>query len=154
MIESFLNNPDVEIDIVGPIEEDVIKVFEERLSKVNNIRFHGFVDTNSEKFSEITKDTSFLLYPSCTEGAPGAVNVAMKMGIIPIVSRVAAPDDIKTLGFLLDNLTQESINKALEWIKRLSNSEIQNLITRNHEYAKIWTLDNFGKEFSQYLQEL
>ncbi len=155
VLEYFLYHPEYEIDIVGPIETDVKDVFEECLRHNPQIRFHGFVDTNSQRFRDIVHDTAFIIYPSCTEGgAPGAVNVAMKLGIIPILSRVASPDGIDTLGYCLDGLSPEAIARGVEWSQGLSRERIRELMRANHEYARRWSLDNFEREFADYIDSV
>lgn len=155
VLEYFLEHPEYEIDMVGPVEEDVKAVFESRLRHNPQIRFHGFVDTNSEKFKRITRDTSFLIYPSCTEGGPpGAVNVAMKMGLVPILSKVASPDYIDTLGYRLDDLSADAVARGVEWSQGLSRDKIKELMRANHEYARRWSLENFEREFADYMAKV
>jgi len=151
VLEYFLDHPEYEVDIVGPIEDDVKAVFEERLRRNPQIRFHGFIDTNSEKFMQITRGTTFMIYPSCTEGAPGAVNVAMKIGLIPILSRVASFDDIDILGYRLDDISTEAIARGVEWSQGLSQERIRELMHANREYARRWSLESFEKEFYDYI---
>lgn len=154
VIETFLNHPELEIDIVGPIEPEVKKAYKEGLDKAGNIRFHGYVDVNSEVFCEITKETSFIIFPSVTEGAPGSVIVAMKLGIIPIVSRVASPDNIDELGYCLKDVTLDSLENAIAWSKSLDSREIEFLQRKNIAYSNKFTLNNFGEEFGTFVKQL
>lgn len=152
VLEAFIRHPELKIDIVGPIERDVLKIFQ--IEKYPNIRIHGFIDVNTPEFQEIITSTAFLLYPSATEGAPGAVNVAMKNGIIPLTSSVASPDEIDKLGFMIKSLDSEGIEEALSWSQTLSEEEIKRLHNRNIEYAKRWSLDNFKSDFNCFLDKL
>lgn len=152
VIEAFMQHPELSIDIVGPVEQDILKYFP--IDKYPNIRIHGFIDVNTPEFQKIITSTAFLLYPSATEGAPGAVNVAMKNGIIPLTSSVASPDDIDRLGFMIKSLDSDGIEEALSWSQTLSDEEIKRLHNRNIEYAKRWSLDNFKDEFNRFLHTL
>lgn len=155
VIETFLKHSELEIDIVGTIEPEVMDAYEYGLAKAGNIHFHGYVDVNSETFLNITKDTSFFLFPSVTEGAPpGSVIVAMKLGIIPIVSRVASPDNIEELGYCLKDVTLESLESAILWSRDIEVNEIDSLQQRNRDFSSIFTLNNFSEEFDTFLKQL
>ncbi len=95
-----------------------------------------------------------MIYPSCTEGGPGAVNVAMKMGLVPILSKVASPDDIDTLGYRLDDLSADAVARGVEWSQGLSRDKIKELMRANHEYARRWSLENFEREFADYMAKV
>lgn len=154
VIETFLKHPELEIDIVGPIEPEVMDAYKDGLAKAKNIRFHGYVDVNSETFLNITKDTAFLLFPSVTEGgAPGSVIVAMKLGIIPIVSQVASPDIIDELGYCLNDVSIDSLENAIEWSQKLDNKEFELRQFKNKRYSNKFTLKNFSDEFDAFLTQ-
>lgn len=53
-----LNHSELEIDLVDPIKEAVKAAFGQRLQTSPNIRFHGFVDVNSDKFLKIVEKKS------------------------------------------------------------------------------------------------
>lgn len=154
VIETFLKHPELEIDIVGPIEPEVMDAYKDGLAKAKNIRFHGYVDVNSETFLNITKDTAFLLFPSVTEGAPGSVIVAMKLGIIPIVSQVASPDNISELGFCLEDVSVDSLEKSIKWSQILSKEKLDSLSATNKEFSEKFSLLNFGREFNEFINSL
>lgn len=155
VIETFLKHPELEIDIVGPIEPEVMDAYKDGLAKAKNIRFHGYVDVNSETFLNITKNTAFLLFPSVTEGgAPGSVIVAMKLGIIPIVSQVASPDNISELGFCLEDVSVDSLEKSIKWSQILSKEKLDSLSATNKEFSEKFSLLNFGREFNEFINSL
>lgn len=155
VIETFLKHPELEIDIVGPIETEVLNAYKEKLSKAKNINFHGFVDINSKTFLNITKDTAFILFPSVTEaGAPGSVIVAMKLGIIPIVSLLASPENIHELGYRLNDVSLDSIEKAIEWSQKLSENKVHSLGIANKEFSEKFSLENFEREFGEFIKSL
>lgn len=155
VIETFLKHPELEIDIVGPIEPEVIEAYKEGLVNSKKIRLHGYVDVNSETFLNITKDTAFLLFPSVTEGgAPGSVIVAMKLGIIPIVSCVASPDNINELGYCLNDVSVESLQQAIMWSQGLSDGKISALAFANIEAAKKYSLSNFKNQFNDFIKSI
>lgn len=154
IIELFLRHPELEVDIVGPVEEEVKAVYRERLRNASNIRFHGFIDVNSELFLEITRGTTFFIYPSVTEGAPGALIVAMKLGLIPIVSKIASPDELDSLGYQLNNLSLESLEDAICWSQSLDNQQIEKMRDVNIVYSRRYSLDTFSSEFNMFLKKI
>ncbi len=154
VIESFLQHPELEIDLIGPIEPEVIDAYSSSLETAGNIRLHGFVDVNSRHFFEIVSGTTFIIFPSVTEGVPGSVVVAQKLGLIPILSKVASPKEISELGYMLDDISTVSIEKALAWSQNLASSDVSGLQSKNKQFSKRFSLDNFRNEFNYFLKSL
>lgn len=154
VVEYFLAHPELEIDMVGIIDKEVLAVFADRLKGAKNIRLHGFMDVNSPEFERVTRDTAFHLFPSCTEGSPGALIVTMKMGIITLASRMSAHDGIDTYGHMIQDETLEAIDEAVRWSQALSADDRARLMRANATYARRWTLAGFEREFEHFIQSL
>lgn len=122
IIEYFSSHSDKVINIVGPLEDDVKDALGNKIS--NNIRLLGFVDVCTEEFNSIAMRCNFLIYPSGSEGCPGSVLTAMKHGIIPIVSKWSAFDEIADYGFIMDSWSQEGIDAGIVWSSSLSREQI------------------------------
>lgn len=123
MVEYFKAHPEFTLHVVGNADSDFIHTM--GMDQCTNIHFYGFIDTSSEQFRGIARKCSFLVYPSCTEGGvPGAVINSMLYGIVPIVTRWAAFDEVENLGYLLEDMTIEAIVMAIDWSQSLSEREV------------------------------
>lgn len=149
LIEYFSEHPNYIINIVGPIEPDVQDALKNKISK--NIKLHGFIDVNSDKMAEIMSRCNFIIYPSGSEGMPGAVLNSMKNGLIPIVTRWAAFDEIETLGYILDDWSVLAIDKGVHWSESLDQKTIIELKKASSKYVEsTYTLNNYKKEFQTF----
>lgn len=154
VIEAFLRHPELEIDIVGPVENEVKAVYAKQLHNASNIRFHGYVDVNSHRFMNIVSDTAFLIYPSVTEGFPGAVIAGMKLGLVPLVSKIAAPECIESFGYQLNDISLHSIEQALQWSQNLSENQIKERSDAVVQYSTLFSIERFGQEFNRFLDDI
>lgn len=153
VIEYFLNNPKLNLHIIGHVPKIFISVFSKALNRRNNIKFYGFLDINSKYFRDIIDKCTFLIFPSASEaGCPGSVINLQKLGVIPIVSKWASPDNINELGFQLKDLTVEGIKDAIDWCQNVSHNRIKQLIIQNHDYILLnHDLEKFKDEFKRSL---
>lgn len=153
LIEYFTKHPENNLHIVGPIEDDVKKAISCILT--DNIKFYGFVNANSETMSEIMGQCNFIIYPSGSEGSPGAVLNSMKTGLIPIVTRWSAFDEIESYGYVLENWDVASISKGIEWSHTLSDERILELKQNCARYVtETYNLDKYKREFKDYFTNI
>lgn len=66
-----------------------------------------------------------MIYPSGSEGMPGAVLNSMKKGLIPITTRWAAVDNIEELGFLMPSWSIDGIDVGVKWALSLSKDQVK-----------------------------
>lgn len=153
VLNYFIENPQYILYVVGPIEED----FREIYSKVmtDNIHLCGFVNMDSQQFMKIAANCNFLIYPSASEGMPGSVINLMKLGVIPLLSKWASIDDIKSLGFMMKDLDIQSISMAVNWCNSLSNEEINRLSEECSAYAtRKYSINNFEYQFKTFISRV
>jgi hypothetical protein len=154
LINYFKNNPYLELNIVGNIDYDFELVVKEEILKSSNIIYHGYKFIHDPLFYAIVKQCTFVIFPSGSEGGcPGSVINLMKMGIIPIVSRWAAVDQINELGILIESLQPDGIRDAINKSQSLSKEMIIELATKNSNYAKEkYNINQFKLQFSNALE--
>ena len=92
-IDFFKEKSNLNLHIVGNVDDTFKGIIQ--CNNYTNIKFYGFLNTSSEEFISIIKKCNFLLYPSCSEGCPGSVINTMSYGVVPIVTKWAAFNDIK-----------------------------------------------------------
>lgn len=149
LIEYFVKHPEYVLHIVGPIEDDVMTTFKSIIT--DNIKFYGFVDVNSDEMSCIMNRCNFIIYPSGSEGMPGAVLNSMKHGLIPIVTKWAAFDEVGEYGYVLEDWTVDAIEKGVAWSRSLSPESVLDLKLKCAKYIyDTYTIERYKKEFKDF----
>lgn len=92
VVEAFLTMPNATLYLGGALEREprLWEWLEPVLRQHSNIIYLGWVDVASAKFAEIANRCIAQIYPSASEGGPGAVAQLLHFGLIPIVTRSAA----------------------------------------------------------------
>lgn len=153
LLEIFARNPDLHLYVCGKFmsEKDFTTVYYKELFETSNIHPVGFIDITSPEFSEITRECSYLLAPSFSEGQSGAVLTGMSAGLIPIISKECGLEADEAYFFDDDNL--ETIEKTIrefsqkppEWIIENSNKAMQT-IKNNHSEKNYYESVKTGLE--------
>lgn len=153
VIEYFMKHPEYNLHVVGPLDEDFEIYYRERIKKHENIILYGFLDTSSEKFLEVAYKSCANIFPSASEGGcPGSVITLMKAGVIPIVSKWAAFNEINEYGYLLKDLSIEEIGKSIRWVSQQTVQDVLLLSQRCVEYStSTFNLERFEQEFRSEL---
>lgn len=149
----FCHNTDFTLNIIGSIEDDVMEIIRSKITQ--NIRIHGYLNIESEELQSVIKKCNFIIYPSGSEGGcPGAVINMMKKGMIPIVSRWAAFDEIEEYGYLLKDLDSESIHMAIEWSSKLTEEKIVEMKKKASKFVcDTYSLKKFSVEFEEFIKK-
>lgn len=139
LLEIFARNPDLHLYVCSKFmsEKDFSAAYHKELFETSNIHPVGFIDITSPEFSEITKECSYVLAPSFSEGQSGAVLAGMSAGLIPIISKECGLEAGEAYFFDSNNLEtiertiKEFSQKPPEWIIENSKKAIQT-IKDNH----------------------
>lgn len=149
MIECFSNHPELTLHILGYMEEDVIDAMKDNITP--NIHIHGFMNVNSQEYLNVISRCNFIIYPSGSEGMPGAVLNSMKNGLIPISTKWASFDEISEYGYVMDDVSVAEIKKGISWSQKLSEDEILSLKAKCKRYIQdTYNLTRFEKEISTF----
>lgn len=153
IIEYFRLHPELTLHWIGSVEYELQSVLDKIITP--NINVYGFQNVNSNLVAGLMERCDFIVYPSGVEGgAPGALLVAMKSGLIPLVSKYAAFDEIDDYGYAMENTDVESISKAVEWARSLSPEDILDKKKACSEFVlKNYNLEVFKKEFKEYFSK-
>ena len=151
LIEYFSEHPELVLNIVGSMEEDVKNALQKKITP--NIKLHGFMNVNSVEFIEIVKRCNFIIYPSGSEGGvPGAVLNSMKLGLIPIVTKWSAFDEINDYGYLMEEWDTESIDKGVQWGETLTEKEVIERKKKCSNYVtQTYNINKYKKELEDFL---
>lgn len=91
-VEAFMATPEAHLYIAGAIEREarVWHWLKPKLLQHPNLHYLGWVDVASAAFARIANSCIGQVYPSASEGGPGAVAQLLHFGLIPIVTETAA----------------------------------------------------------------
>mgnify|MGYP000063504171 CR=1 FL=1 len=127
-IEAFAKLPHLELYIGAPkTEEDFNIVINPIIDNTPNIKFIGFMDVKSEKFSEISSKCAYVILPSSSEGCATSVTTCMRRGLVPIVTEESGVD-IGNFGFLLKSI---KVGDLVEQISEVSNLDNKDYVRRS-----------------------
>lgn len=154
LLEFFANNPQFNLHLVGPIEDDVKDVIDGL--NIPNITLHGFIDVNSLHFYNIVRECNFIIYPSGSEGGvPGSVLNAMRFGLIPIVTPWAAFDEIEEYGYVMSNWSIESLENGIKWATSLQETKIKSLKQKCQKFTEItYNIEQYRRQFYNYIKNI
>lgn len=154
VIDYFVCHKDMTLHVIGNIENDFLEAYSS--IDLSNVIFYGHMDTASEEFRKVIAKCSFMVYPSCTEGGlPGSVITSMYYGLIPIVSKWAAFDEIESYGYVINELQDIDIERAIEWSLALDSNYKRSLSLKCSKFAQqTYNIDNFKKELYKYFENI
>ncbi|MEQ8172475.1 MAG: glycosyltransferase [Candidatus Eremiobacterota bacterium] len=129
LLDIFPKYPELNLYICSRFEKekDFCQIYYNELFKTKNIHPVGFILVNSDEFYRLINKCAYIIYPSCSEGQPGAVIQCMYTGLIPILTKESGIDT-EDFGITFSNDTIEEIENTIiklsqmpeEWCKERS----------------------------------
>lgn len=157
VLEVFSRLPDYHLTVCGPVhkEPDFERAYTRELYHTKNIRTVGFTDIRSVQFLDIIKNTTALIYPSCSEGGGGSVITCMHAGLIPIVSVESSVDVGEDFGILLRNCSADEIRDSVMSLSQKSEAELQHMAYSAWQYARAnHTREKFAEHYEKFVQNI
>ncbi len=108
VLEAFMLMPDKQLYICSKLEKGFQDIYSKELFGTPNIHYIGDITVYGSAFYEIMYACGTLLYPSCSEGSPGAVMECIVQGVYPVVSR-SSHISIEGIGQYFDSCDVDSI---------------------------------------------
>ncbi len=127
VLEVFAKNKDLTLNIVGGIdkERDFCKGFENELTMLPNIKYHGFLPPSSQKFSDIVRKIFCFIAPSCSEGISPSVASCLQLGLFPIISKFTGVDLPCGCGIYLNELSVNELEKTILDVYKMSSEKLK-----------------------------
>lgn len=138
-LEAFSKSPGRHLYICAKLEAEFSRIYHQELFATENIHYIGFVKESSPEIRKIMAKCAYFIHPSCSEGSPGAVILAMSYGLIPIISWESNVN-VDSLGYRLPENTAEEIIKA---VKLVSGREFD---YREAERIRQYSESNFSEK--------
>ncbi|MBS3992789.1 MAG: glycosyltransferase [Bacteroidetes bacterium] len=153
VVNFFIQNSDFELHIIGKLDLDFEHYYRTKINNFSNIFYHGYMYVHDPEFFKIVSKCSFILFPSGSEGgSPGSVINLMKLGLIPIVSKWAAVDEINELGITIEELNMNGIERAISESQTFSKEKLNELFNKNYNYANSkFNLKKFESQFKEII---
>ncbi len=125
-LEAFARMPDLTLHVCGPIDDDRAFVEEYRRElDAPNVVVHGWTDIAGDQFRQLARRAAALVYPSCAEGAAGAVVSAMHVGLVPVVSAQSGVDVAANGGVVLEGLTVDAVVSAVRRVSAMDPHDLR-----------------------------
>lgn len=136
-LEAFCRLPAFELSVCGPLAKEVefCRQYARELYQQPNVRAFGWVDVISTQFIALAQHAVAFVYPSCAEGQAGAAILALRAGLIPIVSRETGVD-VDDFGLVLDDCQPQAIADAVQYLAQLPAAELRRRSRAAWEYAQ------------------
>lgn len=157
VLESFLVNKELKLNIVGNIEneDDFKKIYKKEIYNTSNIKYYGFLDPTSEKFVKILKKCFCFIAPSCSESISTSVVTCMQIGLYPIISRHVGVNLPRTCGLYLEDLSVKSISSAVNKVNKMSKDNFVRQVTTLQEYSFLeFSRDKFNRSITNYIEKI
>jgi glycosyltransferase involved in cell wall biosynthesis len=109
-------------------------------------KFMGFL--SQSKVHKYLETADILILPSKSEGFPKIVAEAWNYQVIPLVSPVGSlPHYLEhgKNGFMMDNVSEESLNTAFEQLLKMTPQELQGIAQNGQELAHKFTFEYYYK---------
>ncbi len=136
LLEFFSEHTELTLYVCGLIEDDFMKEYKYELYLCENIQYLGWVDIDSDLIKELALECGFVVLPSASEGCPGSLINMMKMGLIPIASKIAMAKGIEDFNkFVIQDLTLRGISRVLNEAQQCNEKELYHHAKVSQEHA-------------------
>lgn len=157
VLEAFDGLSGVKLNICGPPDEgDFWDYYGPLLKRNPHIHYHGFVEVGSETFFKIVEESTFNIFPSCSEGCATSVLTAMGVGVVPVVNYESGVN-VKEFGVRIPSnaVSPRGLREIVESLRNTSKSEVGKLVLGAVEAAQEYSETSFKDAFKDaMLKEL
>ena len=145
-IEAFKEMPDVELHILGGIQEDdnLNDWLQTTVRQYPNIHLEGWMNTESVRFRELMAQSVAVLLPSASEGGAGSAAQAMHFGLLPIVTATA---NLRCpLGLVIDAEEPDAVIAGIRAAVRAVQARPADELARESVACVAFAKENFTRE--------
>ena len=137
LLEVFSKHREFTLNVVGKVdrEPDFMSIYRHELTELPNIKLHGPLRTDSDRFREIIKDVYCFIAPSCSEGLSPAVVTCLQIGLYPVISHDTGLVLPSGCGIYLEECTIDEIETALIAVSQMATPNLTAEINQSQSYA-------------------
>ena len=156
-IDFAMEHPEYTLHICGGSrqETDFWNFYTPKIKECRNIHMHGFVDIESEKFTQILSQCGILLNPSISEGcAVSVLNVLGNSALLPVYSE-ATGVNLSNIGICVSSVTYKEFEKALLELESMTGVEFGQKALNAHTFVKEnYTLEKYEERMYNCLKKI
>ena len=155
-LDAFAGMSELELTVCGRPEKeaDFFKCYERELTKMPNIKLHGWLDMASPDFLEIARTHAAVIYPSSAEGGAGSVIHCMHAGMLPICTTEASID-LGEFGVHVESGTVEAVQKACRTVAEMSREDVKSRARGAYEHVrKEHTREKFRENYRKFVGKI
>ena len=154
VIEAFTKMPNLTLNIAGTMEADFEIIYGKVISESENIKYHGYLQTDGCEFESLIKRCRAFVAPTVNEGISCACVSLIQLGLYPIMSE-ASGVDIESQNYeQLRSCTVPEIIDAVERVSRMGVDLLNERVTKNSEQAKdMFSPERFRSDFCKSIQK-
>lgn len=157
VLEAFARMPELHLTVCGPIEKDrhFADAFRAELYQTPNIHTHGWIDVTGPEFAALVNRTIGHVYPTCAEGAAGAVINSMHAGLIPVTTAQSGVDIDASFGRLLPDLSVEAVVEAVRAIAALPPQRLAAMARASQDEAqRVYSQERYREVFGHAIDQI
>jgi glycosyltransferase involved in cell wall biosynthesis len=154
VLDVFARNPDLVLNVVGNVlaEKDFLALYSKELRQTPNIRYHGFIKPESQRFRKIVERAFCFVAPYCSEGISAAVAACLQVGLYPIVSRDTGVVLPEGCGIYLEICSVEEIEVAARTAYEMTSERLtQEIAVTQAQALKAYSREMFRTEMRESL---
>jgi len=154
VLEAFAQNPDLRLNVVGPVdkEEDFFDAFRKELTRLPNIKYHGYLDPASEKFEEIVSRVFCFIAPSCSEAISSAVATCLQIGLFPIITYDTGISLPEECGMYLETCSADEVALLARGAYGMDKDKLHEQISSIQKFAEArYSRGKFSLDMTKYL---
>lgn len=145
VIEYFIKNPKLNLYICCTnLEIEYIHFY--NLNKYKNIKVIGKINEFGDRAKAIFNSCSFYICPSCTGGSSASTAVAMRYGLIPIVS--IAEDSNFQYSITIKKCSSKNISESINTALSFNDKKIKYLSLQNF----LFSFENTGEKYYEKMK--
>jgi len=157
LVEAFLKQEDLFLDICGPLESSFRDQYMELINSSKNIRYHGFIEPGEKKFNELASSCAYVIFHSSAEACCTSVATSIKAGLVPVVNPwTGILIDEEVNGFLMSDEGDliENVSKTIERVSKISRQEYQKILKNSLDHAELFSQDSFSSSYNKCIEEI
>lgn len=155
-LKAFSEIDQADLYVCGPLdlEPEFMRNFGDVISSNKNIHKVGWVDTKSKKFENLTKQCTYIIHPSISEGFPGSVAHCMKRGVIPVITN-QVHNGMDNISIKANERSISGIENAINQGIETEDNELKSMSKKCNSFAvEKFSRDVFEQNFSDYLTQI
>lgn len=156
VLEAFMRDETKTLHICGPAEKSFFDAYQDKISMMPNVNYHGFIEPGGKKFNELASRCSYVVFHSSSEGCCTSVATAMKAGLVPIINEWTGIN-ITNEGFLLRdagiNIIDE-VQSVCESASKIDEEKYSYMLHATLEKSRLFSQESFTVSYESAILEV